>query len=318
MFPQESFPQWLKQRSTPLRREVKGRKIAYFAGCTGQYLFPETPKAVIEVLERNGIEVYFPEQKCCGMPSLLEGDGPLTLDFARFNIERLAEAVDAGYEIVCSCPTCGFMLKSVLAEGACYADTYRESVRRGGSCWANYQAGVRTVHRPWSFPGNPTLEKLFKDEGYFSSLDAEKRMKVARRTYDLGEYLWDLHGKGELNSNFGPVSARMAYYAPCHLREQKIGRPYFDLLRLVPGVSLERIDGAFFCCGIAGIMGFKEDFHETSVAMGSRLMAKVRTLDPERLVCDCLSCRIQFNQLVPHRVFHPVEILRESYANFTC
>ncbi len=45
-------------------------------------------------------------------------------------------------------------------------------------------------------------------------------------------------------------------------------------------------------------------------------MAKVQELDPERLVCDCLSCRIQFNQLIPHQVFHPVEILREAYARF--
>ena len=87
-------------------------------------------------------------------------------------------------------------------------------------------------------------------------------------------------------------------------------------IRLVPGATLDKIDGPFYCCGIAGIMGFKQDFHDVSVAMGSRLMEKVKALDPERLVSDCLSCRIQFNQLVPHKVFHPVEILRESYASF--
>jgi len=30
-------------------------------------------------------------------------------------------------------------------------------------------------------------------------------------------------------------------------------------------------------------------------------------------VTDCLSCRLQFNQLLPHKVLHPVEILREAY-----
>ena len=38
--------------------------------------------------------------------------------------------------------------------------------------------------------------------------------------------------------------------------------------------------------------------------------------NPERLVTDCLSCRLQFNQLLPYAVFHPVEILNESYASF--
>ena len=63
-------------------------------------------------------------------------------------------------------------------------------------------------------------------------------------------------------------------------------------------------------------MGFKRDFHEVSVEMGSRLMKMIRAIDPEKLLSDCLSCRIQFNQLVPYKVFHPIEILSESYANF--
>ncbi len=114
------------------RGKRKGRKVAFFAGCTGQFLFPEVPKAAVEVLQRNGIEVYFPEQQCCGMPSLLEGDLPLTFEFAAFNLERLGEAVEAGYDIVCSCPTCGYMLKNVLSEGARYAAEHREAagVRR--------------------------------------------------------------------------------------------------------------------------------------------------------------------------------------------
>ena len=78
---------------------------------------------------------------------------------------------------------------------------------------------------------------------------------------------------------------------------------------------MERIEGAFYCCGISGIMGFKRDFHEVSVEMGSRLMEKIRAIDPERLLSDCLSCRLQFNQLIPYKVFHPIEILRESYGN---
>ena len=130
--------------------------------------------------------------------------------------------------------------------------------------------------------GNPVIEGLYKDEGYFAPMSALKRIKISSHTYDLGEYLRDLHRDGKLNTDFGPVSARMAYYPPCHLREQMIGEPYADLLSLVPGISMERIDGAFYCCGISGIMGFKRDFHEVSVEMGSRLMKKIRTIDPEQ------------------------------------
>lgn len=187
---------------------------------------------------------------------------------------------------------------------------------REGHAVASYGIGVRAVQWEWSFLCNTLFEKLFRDDGFFSSLDPVKRMKVATHTSDLGEYLRTLYRKGELKTNFGPVPARMVYYPPCHMREQKIGRPYFELLQLIPGATLQHIDGPFYCCGIAGIMGFKEDFHQVSVTMGKALMEKVTALNPERLVSDCLSCRIQFNQLLPHQTFHPIEILREAYVRF--
>jgi glycerol-3-phosphate dehydrogenase subunit C len=158
------------------------------------------------------------------------------------------------------------------------------------------------------------FQDILKDEGYFSSIDPMKRIMVAENTYDLGEYLLDLHRSGELKTNFGEVSGRMVYYPPCHLREQNIDRPYQELLKLLPGDDLEAVDGSLYCCGMAGIMGFKKDFHETSIHLGNRLMDKIQALDPQKLVTDCLSCRLQFNQLLPYKVQHPIEILKEAYA----
>jgi glycerol-3-phosphate dehydrogenase subunit C len=63
-------------------------------------------------------------------------------------------------------------------------------------------------------------------------------------------------------------------------------------------------------------MGFKREFHETSLQLGSPLMKKIREINPERVVTDCLSCRLQFNQLLPYEVVHPIEVLRESYAGY--
>ncbi|GAB76721.1 L-lactate dehydrogenase complex protein LldE [Austwickia chelonae] len=45
----------------------EGKKVALFATCAGDAMFPATPKAVLSVLERLGCEVEFPEkQTCCG------------------------------------------------------------------------------------------------------------------------------------------------------------------------------------------------------------------------------------------------------------
>ena len=317
-FPGESFPQWAEKQNLNTRpKKNLSRKIAYFAGCTANYLFPEVARAVVEVFQYNGIEVFYPEQKCCGMPSMLEGDRQLTLDFVRHNMDILAAAVAAGYDIVSSCPTCGFMLRSVLKEGAYYSSQYQASVGADGAYLKIPAPGISAnpAGKKFGLLKKSMFQDILKDEGYFSSIDPMKRIMVAENTYDLGEYLTALHRSGELKTTFGEVSGRMVYYPPCHLREQNIGRPYQELLNLLPGIDLESVDGSLYCCGMAGIMGFKRDFHETSIHLGRRLMDKIKGLDPQWLVTDCLSCRLQFKQLLPYRVQHPVEILKEAYSN---
>jgi glycerol-3-phosphate dehydrogenase subunit C len=88
------------------------------------------------------------------------------------------------------------------------------------------------------------------------------------------------------------------------------------LLGLVPQARTETVGDAFDCCGQGGIMGFKKEFHETSLAIGARLTDKIRAAAPERLATDCLSCRMQFRQMLRYEVSHPIEILRESYRSY--
>ena len=318
-FPQENFPQWAKKYHLNTQpKQHSNRKIAYFAGCTANYLFPDVPKAVVEVFQHNGFEVYYPEQKCCGMPTLLEGDRKLTMELVRFNLERLTEAVESGYDIVCSCPTCGFMLRNILKEGAYYSPEYQESV---GADEAYIKIPVgKASHNPgnrgFELVKKRMYEKILKDEGYFSTLSPLKRIQVAENTYDLGDFLAGLHKSGKLETTFGPLSGQMVYYPPCHLREQNIGQPYLDLLKIIPGITLESIKGNLFCCGMAGIMGFKKEFHHASIHLGGRLINKIKALSPENIVTDCLSCRLQFTQLTPHKVIHPIEVLNHAYSRF--
>ena len=351
VFPEESFPSWVRRRNLDEKpSEDSHRKIAYFAGCTARYLFPDVPKAVIKVFEKNGISAYYPEQQCCGMPSMLEGDRTLTLTFAERTVSHLAEVVSEGFDIVCSCPTCGYMLKNALLEGAYYSKEYQDLV--GGDersmkvpevkTSISDQSGSRPVPSELNVKfgehhmtgetvkvghasdgalkrmqlrvlDKTIYGKILKDDGYFSGIDPLKRISVAENTYDLGEFLLGLHHAGELNTEFSPVPGETVYYPPCHQREQEIGMPYLDLMELIPDLSMKSFPSTFYCCGIAGIMGFKRDFHSASIHMGSRLMATVKQLDPDYLITDCLSCRLQFNQMNNYPVLHPIEILCKSY-----
>ncbi len=346
----QSFPSWARARKLHVKPEgPQKRKVAYFAGCSARHIFPELPKAVVSVLRHNDIEVYYPSQQCCGMPAMLEGDRTLTLAMAGRTVARLAEVVDDGYDIICSCPTCGYMLRQVLKEGAYYSAAYQELIggdsaslkipieekpgrgRNKAPSFIPSQlkaefGGHHMTRRKLQIDGQGEqaaefmlLDKsvygnIMQDNGYFSAIDPLMRLKVSGHTHDLGEYLMALHASGEFNTGFNALSGRTLYYPPCHQREQEIGMPYLELLAMVPGMRTEALRSSFYCCGMAGIMGFKRDFHTASLHIGSRLIAKIKEIAPDRLVTDCLSCRLQFNQTTPCEVSHPIEVLLRAYG----
>jgi glycerol-3-phosphate dehydrogenase subunit C len=325
--PPRPFDHWAKEHYLDRVPETTGRKVAYFVGCSARYLFPEVAIATVELLRQNGIAVYVPPQKCCGTPSMLEGDKPFTIDAMASNVEHLAACVDQGFDIVCSCPSCGYMLKGVLREGAEYSAPFRERLEAlsgdgGGErhlLWERLArekliggsggAASANLHN-WQLTF--VTARLFPDDGYFTSLDPLARLRIANSTFDLAEYLLKLEREGALARPVRTMAGRAVYYAPCHQREQNAGTPWLPLLRLIPGLQVSQVGDPFDCCGQAGIHGFKAAAHERSVAIATPLMERIDQALPDYLVTDCLSCRVQFEQLRGYQVIHPVELLWQA------
>ncbi len=309
-FPKRNFFQWAASKGLD-RQRAGDHRVAYFAGCTAGYLFPEIGRSVVEILQRNGATVYVPPQQCCGMPYLVEGDRKRTLQLARDNMERLLETADAGNDLVYSCPTCGFFLKSLLKERAYYSEAYQKSIDADEGM-LKIPAPEKGKNKFWSLR-KAMYKNILKDDGYFSAIDPMDRVNLAEHLYDFGAYLTRLHAEGRLKTDFAPLPERMAYFAPCHLREQKMGRPYLDLLKLIPELDIEPVGNDYDCCGMGGIFGFKDHFHQKSLDLGGPLMDKIRAHRPQAIVTDCMSCRLQFNHCLPYPVFHPVEVLARAY-----
>jgi len=266
---------------------------------------------MVAVLERNGMTVHVPPQQCCGMPLLLEGDRKATLERTAFNIGHLLEALQAGDDLITSCPSCGYYMKVLLKERAYYSDAYQRSVNAGedelkvpnpNQGGKKHRVLIKSMYR-----------SILKDDGYFSSLDPMARIGLAEHLFDAGEYLARLHAEGRFDTRFTAIPERMVYFAPCHQREQKMGRPYLELLALIPGITVEPVGGDIDCCGMGGNFGFKADFHEKSLSVGHPLMAKIRGKDPQAITTDCMSCSLQFRHELPYPVFHPLEILAMAY-----
>ncbi|ACN14518.1 GlpC [Desulforapulum autotrophicum HRM2] len=306
-FPKQSFFLWAKKKGldipNPGNRGCTS-KVAYFAGCSAGYLFPEVGKAAVRLLERNGIAVYVPTQECCSMPLIMEGDKTTSLKKIAANMERLLQCVQDGYDIVCSCPTCGYFFKKLLLENAYYSEAFQEQSGAGSKAMKVPLGGQR-----FTLVSRGSYRKLLKDDGYFSSLDPLKRIKLSNSVTDLGEYLLSIYLKGDLNINRVYQDVPMVYYAPCHLREQKIGQPYYSLLKSLEGSDIIQIGEAMECCGMGGHLGYKKSFHAHTLEIGQPLFKRFLSEKNRMIITDCLSCKIQFEQMLARKVFHPLELL---------
>ncbi len=68
-----------------------GNKVLFMATCLCDAFYDEAARASVEVLERLGIEVVFPEnQTCCGQPAFNSGDWKSSRKVARHTAEVFA------------------------------------------------------------------------------------------------------------------------------------------------------------------------------------------------------------------------------------
>jgi Fe-S oxidoreductase len=233
-------------------------KIAYFAGCTANYIDPEIGKSTIQVLERQGFQPVFPDQQCCGVPQLTAGDFRGFLRLAEANVRSLAAA---DCDIVTACTSCALALRH-------------------------------------DFPK------------YLKSGEAEE---VSQRTYDVMEFLVELDARGELDRDFQPVELSVAYHAPCHLRALGEGliERRLDLMRLIPGLSLRRIDRG--CCGMGGVFGSKRNGFAVSMEIGQGLFEAIKESATDLVATDCPACQLQIEQGTGSRTTHLIVVVRDSY-----
>jgi len=109
-FHRQTFTRWFRSRG-PATAPPARHRVALFATCTVDHNDPATGRAAVRVLEKNGVEVSLPAQRCCGMPYLDGGAVEQCQALIRENVASLAAEVRAGREIVVPGPTCSYMLK---------------------------------------------------------------------------------------------------------------------------------------------------------------------------------------------------------------
>ena len=142
--------------------------------------------------------------------------------------------------------------------------------------------------------------------------DAQVR-RVAARMFDPFEYLMLRHEAGLLRTDFKAPLGKVSYHVPCHLRVQNLGLKTRDLMRLVPGTSVDTIER---CSGHNGTYAVKKEFRAAAVKIGRPVMQRVANAHPDHYSSDCPMAghQIESGLQQARQPEHPLKLLRMAYG----
>jgi Fe-S oxidoreductase len=143
-------------------------------------------------------------------------------------------------------------------------------------------------------------------------MDDEEARLVAQNTTEACTYLWRLHQQGILQLDLRPVNAALAYHMPCHIKALGVGSPTENLLRLVPALSVQRIEKG--CSGMAGTFGLKKANYRTSLRAGWELISHMRQPGLQAGTTECSACKMQMEQGTTKPTLHPLKLLAMAYG----
>jgi glycerol-3-phosphate dehydrogenase subunit C len=158
-------------------------------------------------------------------------------------------------------------------------------------------------------PG-PTCSYMLKQEYPWLDGSADTKL-VAENTRDLFEYLARLQAAGELDTNFTRPVGAVTYHVPCHLRAQNIGHKSADVLRAIPGASVNAVEK---CSAVDGTWGFKKEYYELSLKVAKPLFDAITGAGAPTAATDCPLAALQIEQGTGKKPKHPIEVLASAYG----
>jgi FAD/FMN-containing dehydrogenase/Fe-S oxidoreductase len=228
--------------------------------------------------------------------------------FANYHDPQIAEAAvrvlhHAGVHVVVPPDqrSCGM---EALAQGD--VETAREIARDNLRVFADLaREGYRVVCT------EPTAAVMLRHD-YLDLLDDPDARLIADRTVELTAYLWELHERGRLPTDFRPLPLPLGHHVPCHVKA--LGRPPAGpaLLGLIPEARVHTIDVS--CSGMAGTYGLRASEYETSLAAGKPMLDELRRPRVMFGSTECSACRLQMEEGAGKRTLHPVQYLALAYG----
>ncbi len=147
---------------------------------------------------------------------------------------------------------------------------------------------------------------------YPALLHDEDAQLVAAHTVEACTYLWRMHLAGQLQLDFRPLHVTLAYHTPCHLIALGVGTPGLNLLRLIPGVTVRRLEEG--CSGMAGTFGLSRENFRRSLRAGWGLITSIRRQEVQAGTTECSACKMQMEQGTTKPTVHPIKLMALAYG----
>jgi L-lactate dehydrogenase complex protein LldE len=199
-------------------------KIALFATCIVDAMYPRVAQATVQILERLGHEVVFPAgQACCGQMHLNSGYFREALPVVENHVRTFEAGFDSGdYDV------------AVAPSGSCVASVKHQHAMVAR--WALERGEKRA---------DPTLEA--------------RAEAVGERTYELSQLLTDVLGVTDAAAQLGSyLPGTITYHPSCHgMRLLRLGDRPLSLLRTVEALDVVALPEADQCCGFGGTFSIK-------------------------------------------------------------
>ena len=132
---------------------------------------------------------------------------------------------------------------------------------------------------------------------------------LAKRVYDVQEYIFNLEEVRTGQLKFKKSSATIGYHLPCHQRVQNLSQAATNALTLIPGLSVTEIDRG--CCGISGTFGQKKKNYDYSMETGREMFNAIEEKDDAMICTECGPCKMQIVHGTQKKTVHPITLLAD-------
>jgi iron-sulfur cluster protein len=151
----------------------------------------------------------------------------------------------------------------------------------------------------------PSDLAMFRGE-YGRLLDGARADRIAEGSYEVMEYVYGLLENGAeagaLDGPDGPV----AYHSHCQQRTLGL-EGYTEAV--LDELGYDVVTSSVECCGMAGSFGYKSEYYELAMDVGSDLQEEFADATGRTLVASGTSCTEQMGDLFERPVVHPVELI---------